>query len=78
MKEQTSVPSRSGLPGISRITSDLESRSSTTVVQHLAVGMGVLVSKMEESVEARVQVSWKTARDHDGAIPSVSLREVSS
>ena len=81
MKEPTSFPSRSGevlmrLPGISSITPDVESRSSTTLVQHLAVDMGVLVSKMEESVEARVQASLKTAQDPDGAVPSVSWRRL--
>ena len=32
----------------------------------LAVDMRVLVSKMEESIEAHYQASWKTAQDPDG------------
>ena len=33
-----------------------------SLVKHLAVDMGVLVSKMEESIEARIQASLITAR----------------
>ena len=37
-----------------------------SLVQHLAVVIGVLVSKMEESIEARIQASLKTTQDPDG------------
>ena len=36
-----------------------------------AAHMGVLVSKTEESIEARIQDSLKTAQDPDGAVASV-------
>ena len=38
----------------------------------LAGDMGVLVSKIEGSIEARIQAFLKTAQDPDGAVPSVS------
>ena len=34
--------------------------------------MRVLVSKMQDSIEAHIQASLKTAHDPDGAVPSVS------
>ena len=37
-----------------------------SLVQHLAVDMGVLVSKMEESIAAPCQASLKTAKVPDG------------
>ena len=41
----------------------------------LAGNMGVIVSKMEESIEAHYQASLKTAQDPDGeAVPSASER----
>ena len=43
----------------------------------LAGDMGVLVSKMQDSIEARIQASLKAAQDPDGAVPSVSKRQVS-
>ena len=33
-----------------------------SLVQHLAVDLGILVSKTEESIEARIQACLKTAR----------------
>ena len=39
--------------------------------------MGVFVSKMGESIEARIQASLNTAQDHDGAVHRVSERQVS-
>ena len=42
-----------------------------------AADMGVPDSKMEESIEARIQANLKTAQDPDGAVPSVSSRQVS-
>ena len=38
----------------------------------LAGDIGVLVLKMEGSIEARIQASLTTAQDPDGAVPSVS------
>ena len=60
MEGQTSIPS---LVWQGNITLDVESRSSVSLVQHLAVNIGVLVSKMEESI---------AAQDHAGTVPSVS------
>ena len=37
-----------------------------------AADMGVPVSKMWESIEARIQASLNTAQDHAGTVPSVS------
>ena len=54
------------MTGIASITLDVESRNSVSLVQHLAVDIGVLISKMEESIEAIVQASLKTAQDPDG------------
>ena len=78
MKEQTSVPSRSERSSdeidwhFKHYTGRGVTKFRTSLVQHLAVDMGVLVSKMEESIEARIQASLKTAQDPDGAVPSVS------
>ena len=44
-----------------------------SLVQHLAVDIGVLVSKMEESIEALIQASLKTAQDHSQRILAASL-----
>ena len=77
MEEQTSVPSRSG-ELLTKSTWHFKRYTGRRVTGFydpgaaLALDMEVRVSKMEESIEARIQASWKTAQDPDGAVPSVS------
>ena len=52
--------------GSTNIALDVESRNSVSLVQHPAADMGVPVSKMEESIEALIQTSLKSAQDHVG------------
>ena len=54
------------MTGIASITLDMESRNSVSLVQHPAVDTGMLISKMEESIEAIIQAFLKTTQDPDG------------
>ena len=74
MEEQISISPRCEHGGLLMrlpVTPDVESRSSTTLVQ-LWPWIWEPVSKMEESTKAHIPASLKTAQDPDGAVPSVS------
>ena len=62
MEEQISVPPRCEhgecmMTDIASITLDVESGNSVSLVQHLAMDLGVLVSKIQDSIEAHIQAS---------------------
>ena len=72
VEEQTSVPSCSKH---GELLMKLSGRGVMKLCETggaSAADMGVPVSKMEESIEACIQASLKTAQDPDGAVPSVS------